>query len=48
MLRTILGSIVILLSSLAVLSLSRLFGNKKVVINQVLNDLYSVLDVLKD
>jgi hypothetical protein len=44
MLRTTLGSIVILLSPLSTSSLSRLLGIKKEVISQTLNDLYSVLD----
>jgi hypothetical protein len=47
-LRTTLGGIVNLLSPLSALSLSRLLGIKKEVINQTLNDLYSVLDVPKE
>jgi hypothetical protein len=48
MLRTTLGSIIILLSPLSVSSLSRLLGIKKECIDQTLNDLHSVLDVPKD
>jgi hypothetical protein len=44
-LKTTLGSIVILLSPLSVLSLSGLLGIEKEAINQTLNDLYSVLDI---
>jgi hypothetical protein len=48
MLRTTLGSIVILLSPLSALSLSRLLKIKEEVINQTLNDLHSVLDVREE
>jgi hypothetical protein len=48
MLRTALGSIVTLLSPLTTLSLSRLLGIQKEVLDQTLNDLYSVLDVPMD
>jgi hypothetical protein len=48
MLRTTLGSIVILLSPLSASSLSKLLRIKKEVTDQTLNDLHSVLDVPKD
>ena len=48
MLRIILSSVVILFSSLSALVLSRLLSIKKVVIDQTLNDLHSVLDILND
>jgi NACHT domain len=48
MLRTVLGSIVILLLPLSVPSLSMLLGIKKEDIDQTLNDLHSVLGVPKD
>lgn len=45
LLRKTLGSMVILLSPLSTLSLSRLLGTKKEDIDQTLNDLHSILDV---
>jgi hypothetical protein len=48
MLRTTLGSIVVLLSPLSTPSLSRLLDIRKEVVNQTLNDLHSVLDIPKD
>jgi hypothetical protein len=48
MLRTTLGSIVVLLSSLSTSSLCRLLGFRREVIDQTLSDLHSVLDVPKD
>ena len=48
MLKTTLGSIVVLLSPLSTLSLSRLLYIRIEIVNQTLNDLHSVLDVPKD
>ena len=48
MLRKSLGSIIVLFSPLSALSLSRLLGIRNAIINQVLNDLHSVLDVPKE
>jgi hypothetical protein len=48
MLRRILGSTVVLFSSLSVYSLGRLLYVTKKDIDQTLGDLYSILDVLKD
>lgn len=48
MLRITLGSIVVLLSPLSTLSLSRLLGFEKEDIDQTLNDLHSILDIPKD
>lgn len=47
-LRHILGSIAILFSLLSIYSLSRLLYIIKKNINQMLEDLYSVLDIPKD
>ena len=48
MLRHILGSIVILFSSLSIISLARLLDTHEEEVNQTLVDLHSILDIPKD